>query len=395
MGSKAKVSVRKVMLALLVLLLAVVAFFAYRDIYGRDDIVIADNLDSNIFPALVLSTATTDTTLVVPVDSSWTGNPKAPFNVTLVSPKLPSTVRLVVGETKFTYESVSEYKLANPNTAYTIYPEINWKYDELKANTQPTPISFSITVEGLGKERSEKIYTMSMRTVNECMTSYIDKKGRRHDTSILFAAYVNEDTPLIDQILREALDTRIVNRFWGYQSRKKNVVQDQVYAIWHVLQMRNFKYSSISNSSLSSSKVVAQKVRTFEDAFQNSQINCVDGSVMMASLLRAINIDPVLVKTPTHMFIGYYLDRKHTEIEFLETSMIGDVNLDDYFPDELPDSTMEGKSQREVSRMTFERARQYAADVYAKNKERLEGGEKGYSIIDISSIREKIQPIGL
>ena len=35
MGSKAKVSVRKVMLALLVLLLAVVAFFAYRDIYGR------------------------------------------------------------------------------------------------------------------------------------------------------------------------------------------------------------------------------------------------------------------------------------------------------------------------------------------------------------------------
>ncbi len=395
MGGKAKVSVKKVMLALLVLLLAGVAYFAYRDIYGKDGVSVSDNLDSNIFPALLLSTATTDAVLVEPVDSSWIGNPKAPFNVTLLSPKLPSTVRLTVGETKFTYESVSEYKLAKPNAAYTIYPEINWKYDELKGNTQPTPISFSITVEGLGKERSEMIYTMSMRTINECMTSYIDKKGQRHDTSILFAAYVNEDNPLIDQILREALDTRLVNRFWGYQSRNKNVVRDQVYAIWHVLQKRNFKYSSISNSSLSSSKVVAQKVRTFEDAFQNSQINCVDGSVMLASLLRAINIDPVLVKTPTHMFIGYYLDRKHTEIEYLETSMIGDVNLDDYFTEASPDSTIQGKSQKEISKMSFERARTYAADVYARHKEQLEGGEKGYSIIDLSSIREKIQPIGL
>ena len=107
---------------------------------------------------------------------------------------------------------------------------------------------------------------------------------------IFFAAYVNEDNPKIDQILREALNARIVNRFWGYQGKSEEVVDKQVYALWYVLQKRNFKYSSISNSSLSSNVVFTQRVRTFDDALQSAQINCVDGSVLFASLLKAINI---------------------------------------------------------------------------------------------------------
>ena len=66
----------------------------------------------------------------------------------------------------------------------------------------------------------------------------------------------------------------------------------QVYALWHTLQRRDFKYSSVSNSSLSSNVVYSQRVRTISDALGASQINCVDGSVLFASLLRAINIDP-------------------------------------------------------------------------------------------------------
>ena len=75
-----------------------------------------------------------------------------------------------------------------------------------------------------------------------------------------------------------------------------------------MLQKRKFRYSSVSYSSLSSNVVYAQRVRTFEDALNSSQINCVDGSVLFASLLRAINITPVLVQTPGHMFVGYYTD---------------------------------------------------------------------------------------
>ena len=52
---------------------------------------------------------------------------------------------------------------------------------------------------------------------------------------------------MIDKLLREALDTRIVNRFLGYQGGAE-VVDRQVYALWNVLQKRKFRYSSVSNT---------------------------------------------------------------------------------------------------------------------------------------------------
>ena len=125
-----------------------------------------------------------------------------------------------------------------------------------------------------------------------------------------------------------------------FRSGGAEVVDRQVYALWNVLQKRKFRYSSVSNTSLSSNVVFSQRVRTFDDALESSQINCVDGSVLFASLLRAINIEPILVRTPGHMFVGYYTDSSHKDMNFLETTMIGDVDLDDFFPDEQLDSTM-------------------------------------------------------
>ena len=156
-----------------------------------------------------------------------------------------------------------------------------------------------------------------MRSISECLLGYYTQGRKFHDTGIFFAAYVNENHPMIDQILREALNTRIVNKFLGYQARNAAAAVDkQVYALWNVLQKRNFRYSSVSNTSLSSNVVISQRVRTFEDALNSSQINCVDGSVLFASLLRAINIEPILVRIPGHMFVGYYTDSNREKCEF-------------------------------------------------------------------------------
>ena len=149
----------------------------------------------------------------------------------------------------------------------------------------------------------QRLKTISMRSINECPLGYVDDKMKFHDTGEFFAAYVNEEHPQIDKLLREALDTRLVNRFLGYQgdtSQSENV-DKQVYALWNVLQKRNFKYSSTTNSSLSSNVVYTQRVRTLDDALESSQINCVDGSVLLASLLKAININPILVRIPAHV----------------------------------------------------------------------------------------------
>ncbi len=360
----------------------------------RSGFEITDVLGGNIFPSGILSVATTDAQVIVPADSMFVGNPKSCIGVKIRSTKVYSRVRIEVAETPFFARSVSEFVLAKPHAEYTIYPDIIWNYEALKNNNQAEPVSVAVTVEMNEKELGQRVRTFSVRSINECLLGYITEGTKFHDTGIFFAAYVNEENPMIDRLLREALNTRIVNRFWGYQGSPETV-DNQVYALWNVLQKRKFRYSSVSNTSLSSNVVFSQRVRTFDDALESSQINCVDGSVLFASLLRAINIEPILVRTPGHMFVGYYTDANHEDMKFLETTMIGDVDLDDFFPDEQLDSTMVGKTQNQMSRITFDKSKEYAGRKYKENEESIHSGRVNYMFLEISKdVRRRIQPIG-
>lgn len=393
---KKKDSFWKIMSVILLLLLAMAGgFYLYRYNIVSEPFEITDELGGNIFPSAVLSVAVTDTLIVMPADTSYLGNPKSCIGIRVKSDKTNSKLRIKVAESPFFSESISEFILPKARTEYLVYPDIVWKYDALKENIQPTPVSVAVQVEMNRDNLGQKVRTFSMRSINECLLGYNDINQKFHETGIFFAAYVNEDHPMIDMILREALNTRIVNRFLGYQLNKESSVENQVYAIWNALQKRNFKYSSVSASSLSSNVVYSQRVRLFDDAIKSAQINCVDGSVLFASLLRAINIDPILVRMPGHMFVGYYLNKNHTKKNFLETTMIGDVNLDEFFPDEQIDSTMVGKSQNQVSKLVFDKSKEYANKKYEQNKVSIEQKKKFYMHLEISkAIRRKIQPIG-
>lgn len=370
-------------------------FFFRERIFPSTNFELTDDLGGNIFPAAILSVATTDALLIPPADTLVLGNPRSNIAVRITSPVPNARLQIEIAETPFFKQSVSEFILPEKGKTYTVYPDIIWDYEALRGNTQAAPVNIAVEAHIKDHEPVQRIRTFSVRSLNECLLGYIDKRNKFHSTDMLFAAYVNEDSPLIDGILREALNTRIVNRFMGYQNKKADYVDKQVYAIWNVLQRRKFRYSSISNSSLSSNVVFSQRVRTLEDALKSSQINCVDGSVLFASLLRAINIDPILVRVPGHMYVGYYTDRSHKHADFLETTMIGDIDLDDFFPEEKLDSTTVGKSQEEMSRLTFDKSKEYARKKYVADSVRIHSRQQNYMFLEISkALRRKIQPLG-
>lgn len=363
-----------------------------------DDYELVDQLGGNLFPSAILSVATTNTQVIPPMSGEYVGNPKSCVAIKLKSGHVNTVVRIELAETPFYARSVSTFVLPKEHTEYIIYPDILWRYNALRDNEQAEPISVVANVEVDGKDLGQKVRTFSVRSINECLLGFNkqlpDGRTRYVSTRLFYAAYVNEENPLIDKVLREALNTRIVRRFLGYQSTPE-MVDKQVYALWYVLQKRNFKYSSVSYSSLSSNVVYAQRVRTFEDALNSSQINCVDGSVLFASLLRAINITPVLVQMPGHMFVGYYTDSAKKNLTFLETTMIGDVDLDDYFPDEKLDSTRTTKSQGEMSRLTFEKSKEYALREYMRVKDKVRANKPNYLFVEINkNVRRNVQSIG-
>ncbi len=363
-----------------------------------DDYELVDQLGGNLFPSAILSVATTNTQVIPPMSGEYVGNPKSCVAIKLKSGRANTVVRIELAETPFYARSVSTFVLPKEHTEYIIYPDILWRYNALRDNEQAEPISVVANVEVDGKDLGQKVRTFSVRSINECLLGFNkqlpDGRTRYVSTRLFYAAYVNEENPLIDKVLREALNTRIVRRFLGYQSTPE-MVDKQVYALWYVLQKRNFRYSSVSYSSLSSNVVYAQRVRTFEDALNSSQINCVDGSVLFASLLRAINITPVLVQMPGHMFVGYYTDSAKKNLTFLETTMIGDVDLDDYFPDEKLDSTRTTKSQGEMSRLTFEKSKEYALREYMRVKDKVQANKPNYLFVEINkNVRRNVQSIG-
>jgi hypothetical protein len=210
----------------------------------------------------------------------------------------------------------------------------------------------------------------------------------------MFAAYVNENHPWIDGLLKDALATGIVDSFTGYQSGDPDVVENQVFAIWHALQRRGIKYSDISTTT-PNKLVVSQSVRFLEDTIEAEQANCVDGSVLMASILRKIGIEAYLVMVPGHCFLAYLSgEGEDATMIGLETTMLGNDNLKK--TGDLSKLSEKAKAKEfAASAKTFLNAMETGMASLQKHEEAFGSGEDpAIQLISISESREMgIRPI--
>jgi len=210
-----------------------------------------------------------------------------------------------------------------------IFPKAAWDYAALLKLHQQRPVNatFKVTVDG--EELPEILEIFQLKSLNDCpFYVLLDEEGEEYDDfSWIFAAYVNENHPQVDRILKEALATGLVDSFTGYQSDDEEQVTLQVFAIWNALQRRGIQYSDVSTTTPSAG-VVCQSVRFLDQSMVSSQANCVDGSVLMASVLRKIGIDAYLVMVPGHCLLAYAAsDDDDADLVGLETTMLGNNQL--------------------------------------------------------------------
>ena len=209
----------------------------------------------------------------------------------------------------------------------------------------------------------------TLRSVNDCPFGIKNDDGGVTDVSYMFAAYVNEQHPFVDKVLRKALDDGVVNSFTGYQSGKPADVYRQVYALWNALAERDVRYSSITKSAAASETVYCQHVRLIDESINNGQANCVDGAVLFASLLRKIDIEPVLVSLPHHCYVAFYLDRERTQLVGLETTLLGE-QLDEDAEYALPgeENVVDEQWQATSSWRSFARRSPWARRTWPKTR---------------------------
>jgi hypothetical protein len=281
--------------------------------------------DGQLFPSFVVSTAT----IRLPAEvveqhksEQVLGDPQGLLGVSLVAPEDGTAVTVTISCDAIMEPSTFTGTLATAGETYVVFPKIKWDYDALLAHHQPGPVTVSFEVAVGDDDATEETQTLTLRSINDCPFTIVDQ-GAARDISFVFAAYVNEDHPFVDKILREALNTGIVDSFTGYQSGDEGEVYRQAYALWHALAQRDVRYSSITTTSAEAGEVSSQHVRLIDESINNAQANCVDGSVLMASLLRKVGIEPMLVMVPGHCYLAFALDQEGTKIAALETTLIG------------------------------------------------------------------------
>jgi len=322
-----------------------------------------------------------------PPDSTVIGDPLGVVRIRVISPAAGARVTVSVESSGIMEPTRFDATLPIAGRLYTIAPTIAWDFAALARNHQSRPVSVTVGVAIDEAPSIPRVERATLHSINDCpyLVWQTDAAGKVQILPFqwMFAAYVNENHPFNEQIRKRALDAGLVRYFTGYQTGDQKEVVDQVYAIWQVLQDLGFRYSDITPTVAPSRSVATQEVRFVDESIRGTQANCVDGSVLFASLLLQIGIDPVLVLVPHHMFIGFYLDAKHTQIGFLETTALGN-------PDYRASADSSGLSARfasEPAKATFVQALIVGEKLYRDNVSRFTQGDPQYQLIDVRRAR--------
>jgi hypothetical protein len=266
--------------------------------------------------------------------SGYNGDILGNFGAQVTVSGRTSSLRLEIEGDRFIKHSSITATKVKPNSPLELFPLIVYDYQELETLIQPAPVNVTFRVYSGDAIAAEEVKVIQFRSVNEVPFSVASRFNDDdvYDYTWLFASFVNEDNPLIDQILKTAaaqdIGTNSDLAFSGYQGSLDDVMQ-QVFAIWNVFQSHGIKYSDITGTSAPQVSVISQYVRTLTESFNNNQANCVDGSVLFASVLQKIGIDTFLVLLPGHMMVGFFTDSEREQFHVLETTMLNNFPFSD------------------------------------------------------------------
>lgn len=362
-------------------------------------------------------------------DNDYVADSTSLLTVAVTSPAPNAVLKIVVDSTLLNYTTTTQIVMPKAGTRYTFRPNIKWKYNTLYSLKRHGSIDATIHCIINDEEVDVKNLHLNYRSSNECLLSVRDTAGKVHDFRWMFAAYVDEDSPYIDEILTGMLEQGIVSRIVGYQSGNSMVVS-QVEAIWYYVLEHGISYSSISTTSSPTLRANVQHIRFFEEVYKLRQANCIDACVFFASVMRKIGLKPVIFVVPGHAYLGYYTDKNRKNLKLLETTISQWVNIpnltkayeqtmaanpDAKGVDRLPDDVWkkysryltESERQRwingtmtidqlkhAVSHYLFLKATEYNNSDYKKNKKLFyDENQSQYQMLDIERLRSLVQPI--
>jgi hypothetical protein len=286
-----------------------------------------------LYPSFVLELEGGSSQFAQHLPPNYVGDPLGMAGVKIQCTKAEEHVTVTTVVDGLSQTSTLETTLGNIGQYYHIFPFIRYDTAKLQTISEPYPTTVEYSVQVDEANEGQATLTAEVHSINDVPFAVQLNSGETKELEPLFAGYVGENNPVVEQLLQAALSVRAVNQFDGYQGGPQGV-EPQVFAVWNILQRSHVHYSSTATASAESpwgwvsvgmpqARILSQSVRFPDQSLRDQQANCIDGAVFFASVLYKIGIDPLLVVLPGHAFVGYFIDPEHRHPQFLETTLVG------------------------------------------------------------------------
>ena len=253
--------------------------------------------------------------------------------VLIDEPRKNDDIFIEVSADRFLRATSFRFKVKADAPVATAGPAAEFDFEALAKVRQTSPFNVTIKVRRNDDEPVVFSEVWQAHQINDCPNRFSVHRATAsksltysyHPGGRVIAGYVNENHPMIEQILSEAKATGIAPAFTGYGEGKDDIVR-QIDAIWTALKKRGITYSNIADSTRSPVHSF-QHVRLLEQCLQSSQANCVDATAMLASILKKIGIKVGIIIVPNHAYLVVY-DKTGKKREFaIESTLISRASL--------------------------------------------------------------------
>lgn len=288
------------------------------------------------------------------------GDPVGLIAAEIEAPADDVPVRVTLGATEIYEASSVSVRLPKAGQRYRVAPPLILKHEAIARLRQPIARELlRMEVEMAGrtetKTKAVKILGLEDSLTSILMPEWLAAQRRPAGaerpwllTQHLMAAYVNENNPDLAQLvlrlaqiggdapapakgiaarLRQTVAPEPELKFDGY-TRGEEAVRVQVRAIYNTLKKLGVRYAKLSQPSVFGEELATHRIRLPGETLRLRQANCIDGSVLMASLFLRLQLRTYLVINSAHAVVAVGLDPAGKKLLTIETTYLPHQDFD-------------------------------------------------------------------
>lgn len=221
-------------------------------------------------------------------------------------------------------ESLKSVKLeANETRTLPFLPTLFPERTRFICQVQRATLQVQVDDLDDGKILSFNSHTLTLLARSSCIWRTRDASGEWRDLGHYFGAWITPHVPAVLQLLPKAAK-KLEEGGLGLYRRDSNRVNEQVGALYNTLAEEGLTYvNSLLHFGLGQDDR-GQRVRLPTESLRDKAANCLDGTLLLASLLEAATLRPAIAIYPGHALLAWEQPREgRRSYGYVETTMLG------------------------------------------------------------------------